>query len=332
MTEATVTRRRFIGIVGVAAGMALLPADLARAAAQTRDRTHDWNGVALGAHASIRLVHGDREEAARIIDSAVREIERLEGIFSLYRADSAVSRLNRDGRLRNPPLELVDLLARARGISRASHGAFDLTVQPLWLRYRDHFAADPGVETPPAIEDVLALVDWRGVHADLDEVRFERAGMAVTTNGIAQGYITDRVAELFRRNGVENVALNLGEARTMGRRADGGDWVIGIADPNGIAEPAGRLRCRDRAVATSGGYGTVFDRDRRFGHLIDPRDGGTAPVLRGISVSAAEACTADAWSTALAVMSPAEQRSAAAQLADMTVYSVGEDGRFGRLA
>jgi len=54
-------------------------------------------------------------------------------------------------------------------------------------------------------------------------------------NGLAQGYVTDRIADLLRRNHIDTVALNLGEARTMGQRIDSRDWLVRITDP---ANPA----------------------------------------------------------------------------------------------
>ncbi|SMF21574.1 thiamine biosynthesis lipoprotein [Tistlia consotensis] len=307
------SRRRFIAIAGAVAGAALLPPS-----AHARTAVHDWNGVALGARASIRLLHPDAAEARRIIALAVDEIERLERIFSLYRADSALARLNREGRLEPPPLELVELLQRAAAVSEASGGAFDVTVQPLWRGYQEHFAA--GGETAPDLAALLPLVGWRRLQVDAERVAFGRPGMAVTLNGIAQGFVTDRVAELLRRNGVERVLLDLGEIRGLGSRPDGRGWQVGIADPAEPTHALGALDCSGRAVATSGGYGTVFDREARFSHLIDPRRGTTAPTRRGVTVVAAEATLADAWSTAFSLMPAAEIRDRAQAAGGLGVY------------
>ena len=97
-------RRRFLA---VSAAAAALPGT-ARAAPPLVV----WRGQALGAMASIRLAHPDRMAAERLIGDCVAEIARLEAIFSLYRADSAVCRLNTEGALDAPPLELVELLSR----------------------------------------------------------------------------------------------------------------------------------------------------------------------------------------------------------------------------
>jgi thiamine biosynthesis lipoprotein len=327
MKNGPVSRRRFIGIAGAVAGLAAWPPPTAEAVATM----HRWSGVALGARASIQLVHPDPREAARVIDLAVQEIQRLEQVFSLYLTDSAVSRLNRTGRLAAPPLELVDLLTRAAAVSAESDGAFDVTIQPLWRRYWEHFLAAGSVTGPPVVADALRLVDWRAVKIDAGEIAFDRTGMAITPNGIAQGYITDRVVEVLHRNGIAQTAVDLGEARTMGRRPDGRGWVIGVSDPASPKRIAGRVDGSDRAVATSGGYGTVFDREGRYSHLLDPRTGRTAAADRGVTVVAAEACLADAWSTACALMDAAEIRVRSRQLGGVEVYVAGPRSSFTRL-
>ena len=113
------TRRRFLTVTAVAA-----LAGPARASAVT-----EWHGRALGAEAAIYL---DHPEAPAIIAGAVAEIDRLEGVFSLYRATSALSVLNAQGRLDAPPFELLQCLALCARVHRATGGLFDPSVQPLW--------------------------------------------------------------------------------------------------------------------------------------------------------------------------------------------------------
>ena len=80
-------RCRFLTIT--AASTLALAAPLAAQSPKLRQ----WHGVALGSAATIALDHPD---ADRLIGLALAEIDRLEGIFSLYRPDSALARLNRD--------------------------------------------------------------------------------------------------------------------------------------------------------------------------------------------------------------------------------------------
>jgi thiamine biosynthesis lipoprotein len=315
------SRRRFIVIAGAAAGCALLPAS-ARAAVPI----HRWRGTALGAAASIQLVHPDAAAAQRLIGQAVAEIARLERIFSLYRDDSDLSRLNRYGALESPPLALVELLARASEVSRGTGGIFDVTIQPLWRRLAEHFSHGGAAPAAPALDDVLPLVGWRAIEVTPERVAFRRPGMAVTLNGIAQGFITDRVAALLRRNGVESVLLDLGEIRACGRNPAGQPWRVGITDPMQPGEILGRLDLANRALATSGGYGTLFDAAGRFSHLIDPRSGRTAPAARSVTVIAADATTADAYSTAFALMDETAIAAVARDTSGLTVYTADGAG------
>ena len=98
---------------------------------------------------TILLAHPDRTAAGQAIAACREEITRLERIFSLYRADSALSQLNRHGRLDDPPLELVELLAFSARVSAATGGAFDVTVQPLWDLYASHFADPEAIRPVP---------------------------------------------------------------------------------------------------------------------------------------------------------------------------------------
>jgi thiamine biosynthesis lipoprotein len=291
-----VTRRRTLSLLAATAGLALAGPAAAKTPAPTR-----WQGSVLGARAQM-LIHGlDERRAQRLIDIALAEVRRLERIFSLYQAESALVRLNRDGRLDHPPLELVALLDRARFWSAWSGGAFDVTVQPLWALYRDHFAtsrASPAGPPLRAIEATRRLVDYRAIEIERDRVAFARPGMAVTLNGIAQGYITDRVAKLLRGEGLEQVLIDLGEIWALGSAPGNLPWRVGLVEPS----QAGRtLEIIDRAVATSAPAGTLFDQSGRFHHLIDPATGRSSRGLRSVTVVARHATDADALSTALIV-------------------------------
>ena len=314
------TRRRFLAIAAAAAG---LPFAALRAGAETAP-LHRWSGIALGAAAEIVLYDPDATRARRLIARCVAEIDRLEDVFSLYRPESAISRLNRDGWLAAPPLELVALLAEARTYSERTEGAFDATVQPLWRLYAAHFArpgADPRGPDEAKRAKAQALVDYRAVEFEPAGVRFARPGMAVTLNGIAQGYITDRVAALLQDAGMSDVLLDIGEVRALGRHPDGRPWHVGLrhaAEPETVART---VTLTDRAVATSAGIASPFDASGRHHHLFDPATGRPAPGAGQVSVIAPSATMADALSTALAVSSPARALTYAARFPEIEVLT-----------
>jgi len=318
------TRRRFIAITAAAGGLPLLP--IAPARADSRLRV--WSGTALGCDAILQLHHPDAATADRLIAASLAEVERLERIMSLYRPDSALSRLNRDGTLDNPPFDLVRVLSESRRYGAISGGAFDVTVQPLWELYADHFSRPDASPDGPAAAAIAASVARVGQYAlDLDpsRLRFTRAGMGVTLNGVGQGYITDRVVELLRAGGVEHALVDMGKTRAIGGHPAGGPWSVGLEDPRAPGAIAERIALTDRAVATAGGYGTLFDEAGRFNHIFEPWSGRTSWRWLSVSVEAATATESNALSNAFAVM-PEEATAPVVRAHGLVAHFVRPDG------
>jgi thiamine biosynthesis lipoprotein len=291
-------RRRALTIVAAVAGAALWPGP----AGSAGPRRFEWRGDALGTRARILLHHHDREAARDAVRACVAEIGRLEREFSLYRADSALSRLNRDGRLAAPSQDMRRLLADCWRFGALTGGAFDVSVQPLWRLIAEHFAAHPeATDGPPAgaLAAARALVDYRGITIAPARVTLG-PGMALTLNGIAQGYITDRVAEILRARGWRHVLIDLGEIRALDGRPGGGSWSVGLE------HTTRRLALDNRALATSSGGATRFEASGRHHHLLDPSSGASPNAYRSVTVVAPEAVTADALSTALFLLPRAE--------------------------
>jgi thiamine biosynthesis lipoprotein len=264
--------------------------------------------VALGAPARITFAHGDAVAAADMIARCVAEIDRLEDVFSLHRADSELSRLNRAGALAAPSHDLVRLLGESRHFSRLSGGAFDVTVQPLWALYARHFAAHPDDSAGPPLAAIAAarrLVDYRAVTITPGKIALARSGMAVTLNGIAQGYVTDRAVAVLRSLGASHALVELGEIAAIGGHPAGRPWRVARTGYADSQKRQAEIELTDLALATSAGHGTRFDRDGRHHHLFDPASGASAGNIAAVSVLAADATTADALSTALFVAPPA---------------------------
>jgi thiamine biosynthesis lipoprotein len=287
-----------------------------------------WRGPVLGGLGTIHLHHQDPEAARGLIEQCVGEIERLETLFSLWREDSRLSELNRHGVLVAPPPDMVRLL-RAAQRAAALTGLFDVTVQPLWALYRDHFAvqgADPEGPARAAVEAALALVDQRGLLVSPDRVALIRKGMAVTLNGIAQGYITDRVVDLLRRAGVTHTLVDLGETRAIGGHPAGRPWKAVLENPEAPGRLWGEVDLVDRALATSGDGGFVFDAGGRFTHLLDPRTGLSPRRHWAVSVVAPDATLADSLSTAFSLMPEEDVAAALRQVPSAEARILRHDG------
>lgn len=311
----TLSRRRFITIAACAT---VLPG----AAAARPFVSRRWTGQAMGAHASLVVNGLDKATFEDLSANVTAEIERLENIFSLYRRTSDLNRLNQAGELENPSLELVELLSLAGSIHRHTDGAFDPTVQPLW----DLLARTQGKAEPQALAGLRGRIGWDKVACDSRRIRFAVPGMAMTLNGIAQGYVTDRVTDLLRRRGLRNVLVSMGEIAAIGHRVPGQAWRIGISETEN-GKPEEFVELKDLSIATSAPSGTVFDEAGAYGHILDPRSGKPTARWRRLSVINRTATVADGLSTAFCSMAPAEIRQALRQFPGSRLLALDSNGK-----
>ena len=220
------SRRRFIGIAATSSALGLLPWRALAFSARPQAGLEPvvWRGVALGADAELHLLHPDRDAARRLIDSAVDELRRLETVFSLYRDDSALAVLNRQGHLNDPPADLLRLLSESRRFSVLTGGVFDPTVQPLWQLYAGHFSqpgADPDGPPPaPARGAGQGVPRRRGARQPRHPLRAARHGRHAERHR-AGGYITDRVTDLLRRGGLDRALVDMGRSMPWASGATG---------------------------------------------------------------------------------------------------------------
>ncbi len=326
-------RRRVIKLLatGVAAGslpVSLLADGAQRAGVLHPGGLHQWQGFALGAEVSIQLYHPEALEARRIIEQSVRIIRDMEGLFSLYQPQSTLSRLNQQGEVDHPPRSFVDLLRISNKVSQMTSGAFDVTVQPLWQYYHSFFSAQNKSykPEPAALQAVRDLVGYEKLSISDQRVAFDRPKMAATLNGIAQGYVTDRVADFLKSQGLTSVLVDIGEYRALGPQADGTPWRIGLADPQKLGQLADILDIHQGAVATSSGIGDIFEPSGEYHHLFDPHSGKSAHRYLSVTVTAPEATLADALSTAFCSMSIADIKQCLHQVPAVTARLTDSDG------
>lgn len=304
MNRLRISRRRLLTVTAAAAVVPLAAA--AGTITADQQKVLRWQGRALGADSEIRLYHSDDAAAREAVAASVAELERLEKIFNLWHPDSALSQLNRTGQLENPPLDLVRALTETMAVAEVTDGAFDPTVQPLWALYADSLTRTGRPPSEAELAKVRPLIGWRQVDVSTDRIRLHRTGMALTLNGMGQGYITDRVAEMLARHGFPHVLVDLGEFRAPAGLPDGSPWSVGVRDPNDFAREMGRLSLAEGALSTSEAYGSSFRTGGRDGHILNPANERPALSVASVTVRAATATKSDLLSTALAVVGPAK--------------------------
>lgn len=253
------------------------------------------------------------------VDGVVSELEQLERMWSRFRADSELSRLNAgDGHPTLVSHPTAMLLERAVWAWRRSGGRFDPTVHDAvraagYDRTFDELdelagldglddrstAVVPARSTLPAAGTPAIGCDDVEVDTRLDLVRLP-TGVRIDPGAIGKGLAADLVATAAVEQGADAALVSLGgDLRVAGEPPPEG-WEIEL--DHHLTEPA-RVNLLDGAVATSS---TLRRRWRTAGgpahHVIDPRTGrpSTGPVV-ACSVLAAEAWWAEAVATTLLV-------------------------------
>lgn len=295
------SRRKFLVCAAAAGAAGGIGAIIANGDAAP---SYVWRGAALGGEARVTLYGKSEDVATSALADVAREIERLENIFSLHREDSEISRLNAQGELHGASRDLMEVLRSAMDWRNKTHGAFNPLVQPLWQA-----AARGAAVAPSMLETVKGAIGVSSDHIALPPQS------RVTLNGIAQGRIADRVTELLRSHGLDDVVVDAGELRLPGseRRAVG------------IPALKSAISVCNVAIATSEPKALVFDPKTFRHHLIDPRTGESPRHWESISVLAPTAEVADALSTAFAILPYEAVGDVVPALADVAV--IGADGK-----
>ncbi len=290
-------RRQFLSLsTGTAA--ALISAE-ALGRGNTLSR-HTRQSHALGTQVAITVFHAEQEVAEQAISAALEKIEQVEQVMSLYRPDSQLSTLNRKGVLRHPHPDLVAILRYSEDLSRLTQGAFDVTVQPLWELYSSRTATG-ALPTTAEIQKVRKRMGWQHLRIESDLIYFDRPGMQVTLNGVAQGMAADLARQALGQYGIEHALIDAGELNAVGSPEDKDHWHIGVQHPRQSGRIA-KTGLRNRCLSTSGDYATRFSDDYQHHHILDPRVGLSPSELASVSVAAPTALEADAFSTALLIL------------------------------
>ncbi|HTL40773.1 MAG TPA: FAD:protein FMN transferase [Pseudolysinimonas sp.] len=230
--------------------------------------------AAMGAHATVTIVGG----GSGVMDAVLRELERLEGLWSRFLPGSDLSRLNlADGApVRVDPATVGLLHVMGQAIAETG-GAFDPTLLPALVDAGYAVSmVDPAHSTalPPTAHAGGAFGD---TIIDGFEVTLP-AGLTVDAGGIGKGYAADRLTSLARVRGASGAMVEIaGDLVVFGEAPQPGGWVIGIEDPREPARHRTTVRLAEGAVATSGTRKRRWMRDgAERHHLIDPRTGASA--------------------------------------------------------
>lgn len=256
-------------------------------------------------------VYGDSEDAAQEAAVACEQaVNALEPALSRTREDSDLYRLNHaDGAVCEVSDDTYAAIEAAVQFAELTGGAFDPTMAPLTDLWGIN-TENAHVPTQAEIDEALTHVGYENIKLLGDNQVQLLNGTQLDLGGIGKGFATDAAFTLLAQQpeGAATGALvqlggNIGAFGENPSR-DGGNWVVGIADPDNNAEFLATVEVRDASVVTSGDYERYFEQDgKRYHHIFDPKTGYPADTgLRSVTVIDQNSTRADAMTTALFVM------------------------------
>lgn len=245
------------------------------------------------------------QQAEQAVDKAVLEINRLEGLISTGIETSEIAQINQrsKGKISEDNAYLVE---RSIEIFKDTKGAFDITIYPVMKLW----GFTTGNYKVPEKKDIvqekkLISTDNLVYDKERSNISFLKKGMAIDLGGIAKGYTSVKIMEIFQDYRVKSAVVNLGgNVQVLGRKSNGDKWRVAIENPDQKENYLGVLELENKAVITSGGYERYFEENGiTYHHIIDPKTGYPAKNgLISVTVVSDDGTLADGLSTALFVM------------------------------
>ena len=267
-----------------------------------------YSQIHMGSKARIVLYAEDEPQARAAAGAAFARLAELDAVLSDYRQNSEVSRLCAQpaGVWTPVSADLFRVMKRAQEIAEASDGAFDHTVGPLSLLWRE---ARRNQQLPSAsdLEHARERVGWRLVRLDSGQraVRMEREQMRIDFGAIGKGFGADEAILAMRPYGVSRALVDIGGDMAAGDPPPGQSaWRIEIESGYGDG-PRPVVYAANEGVATSGDTEQFVEiGGTRYSHILDPRTGFGLTTRTAATVIARDGATADAFASAACVLGP----------------------------
>ncbi len=239
------------------------------------------------------------------VETAIAEIEKLDALLSIGNVDSEVYQINHNGggTLSETTADLLDISLE---LYESTGGLFDIAIYPVMEAWG---FTNQSYQVPDSstLEQLLKLADVSNLNYDSQtkELFFTQNGMAIDFGGIAKGYTSARIMEIYRQCGVTSGLVSLGgNVQVLGEKPDGSSWRVGVRNPEDDNGYLGVLSVTDCAVITSGGYERYFEEGGViYHHIIDPRSGYPAESgVTSATIVSKDGTLADGLSTSLYIM------------------------------
>lgn len=265
----------------------------------------------MGTVFEIAAYGESREQVSAAIDKAFQEIVRMDDLMSNYKAESALSHLNRSAHLHAESIspDLYRVIERGVQLSKLSDGKFDITVAPLVNLWKAALAGD-SVPSPARQQQAQACVGYDKIELiPPDHIMFRSSCLQLDLGAIGKGYAIDRAAELLHSLRIENAFLNAGGSTiiAMGSPPKQTAWRVRLRDPSHTIDPYVMLK--NGSVSTSEQTTPSILGHDSPGHIIDPSTGKPLETQFAVSVIAPTGTMSDGLSTTLLLLGPQQGKA-----------------------
>ncbi len=271
------------------------------------------------------------EQAETALKEAETMIYKYDALFSVTDDSSDVATLNAaSGSAVTVDEDTYDLVQRCIEISDDTEGLFDISIYPL-VKAWGFTTEDEHVPSDSERTEAMAKVDYENIKLLKDNQIQLDDGMQIDLGGIAKGFLSQKIMDMCKENGVDSAIVSLGgNVQTIGTKEDGSKYVVGITDPSDGTSIYGTLEVEDKAVVTSGIYQRYFEEDGvTYHHIMDVRTGMPADNdLASVTVIADDGGTADALATALYVMGEDKAIEYQKKHPDIQIILIRKDGSY----
>lgn len=256
------------------------------------------------------------EEFKNVCKEITALLDEYHKLYTIYNKYEGINNLYEVNRNAGTPVEvdekIIDLLVYAKEMYYETNGAINVamgSVLSIWHNYRTKGMSNPAeAKVPP-----LYKLSEAAQHTNIEDVVIDEengtvlladSSLRIDVGAIAKGYAVEAIAKRLEAKGVTGYILNVGgNVRTIGKKADGNFWQIGVENPDRSDESKpyiAYLELSGESLVTSGSYQRYYVVDGiSYHHIIDPKTLMPGDRYLSVSVLCRDSGRADALSTAL---------------------------------
>lgn len=284
---------------------------ITQTACENKEEMVSDSGFYLDTECTINLYNIEKSKGSALIKKAFDLCKNYENKMSKTIKGSDIYKINHaKGKAVEADKDTLEVIKLGLKVSDESKGVFDITVGALTDLW-DFDSDNPKLPNPEKLKKAVTTVGYKNVVVKGRTVQLKNPRTKLDLGAVAKGYISGKMAQFLKSEGIENAIINLGgNVVAVGKKHDGSPWKVGIRKPEKDASKIlGATSVKDKVVITSGVYERMFKLSgKKYHHILNPKTGyPISSDLTGVTLitSIDNAGECDAYSTVSLLMGKA---------------------------